>query len=82
LPGAACFAAGVRVLAIVVVVGALAGNASAAVENVQAVTSSGSATVTWQTTTPTRGRVVYGVNGLYLYSAREDTAATTHSVTL
>ena len=82
MPGAACFAASVRVLAVVVVLGTLAGNASAAVENLQAVTASGSATVTWQTTTPTRGRVVYGVNGLYLYSAREDTAATTHSVTL
>ncbi len=82
MPGAACLSVGVRLLAIVVVVGALAGNAAAAVEHVQVVSSSGSATVTWQTTAPTRGRVVYGVNGLYLYSPRESAASTTHSVTL
>ena len=82
LPGAACFPLGVGVLAIVVAVGALAGNAAASVESVQAVASAASTTVTWQTTVPTRGRVVYGVNGFYLYSARESTASTTHSVTL
>ncbi len=82
LPGAACFPSGVRLLAVVVAFGAFAGSAAAGVENVQAVASSASATVTWQTTAPTRGRVVYGVNGFYLYSARESTASTTHSVTL
>jgi len=40
------------------------------------------ATVTWQTSTPTRGQVAYGVDGLYLYSARESTATTSHSITL
>jgi hypothetical protein len=83
MPGAACLSVGVRLLALVVViVGALAGKAAAAIENVQVLASSGSATVTWQTTAPTRGRVVYGVNGLYLYSARESTASTSHSITL
>jgi hypothetical protein len=72
----------VRLLAVVVVFAALAGNAAAAVDNVQVAASSSSATVTWQTTAPTRGRVVYGVGGLYLYSARESTASTAHSVTL
>jgi hypothetical protein len=61
----------VRLLVVVLGFAALAGNAAAAVENVQAAASSSSATVTWQTTVPTRGRVVYGVDGLYLYSARE-----------
>ena len=40
------------------------------------------ATVTWQTSAPTRGQVAYGVGGLYLYSARESAATTTHSITL
>jgi Purple acid Phosphatase, N-terminal domain len=72
----------VRLLAVVVVFAALAGTAAAATDNVQVAASSSSATVTWQTTAPTRGRVVYGVGGLYLYSARESTASTAHSVTL
>lgn len=71
-----------RLLAVVVVFAALAGNATAAVENVQVAASASSATVTWQTTAATRGRVVYGVGGFYLYSARESTASTSHSVTL
>jgi hypothetical protein len=72
----------VRLLAVVFVFAALAGPAAAAVDNVQVAASSSSATVTWQTTAPTRGRVVYGVDGFYLYSALESTAATAHSVTL
>jgi hypothetical protein len=82
MPGAACFPVGVRLLAVVVLFAAFAGNAAAAVDNVQVAASSSSATVTWQTTAPTRGRVVYGVGGFYLYSERESTAATAHSVTL
>ena len=82
MPGAACFPVGVRLLAAVVVFAALRGNASASVDSVQVAASSSSATVTWQTTAPTRGRVAYGVGGFYLYSARESTAATAHSVTL
>jgi len=38
--------------------------------------------VTWQTSSPTRGQVAYGVDGLYLYSGRESAATTSHSVTL
>jgi len=45
-------------------------------------TASTSATVTWTTAAPVRGRVAYGVGGLYLYSAPEAAASTTHSVTL
>ena len=71
-----------RLLAVIVVVGTFVGNAAAAVENVQVVATSATATVTWQTTAPTRGRVEYGVDGFYLYSARESAASTTHSVTL
>jgi hypothetical protein len=67
---------------ILCAVGLAGASAAAAAENVQAVASPTSATVTWQTVTPTRGRVAYGVGGLYLYSARETTASTTHSVTL
>jgi hypothetical protein len=72
----------VRLLAVVVVFAALAGNAAATVEHVQVAVSASSATVTWQTTASTRGRVVYGIGGFYLYSAREGTASTMHSVTL
>jgi len=72
----------VRLFAVVVVFAAVAANAGAAVDNVQVAASSSSATVTWETTAPTRGRVAYGVGGFYLYSERESTAATAHSVTL
>jgi hypothetical protein len=71
LPGAACFPSGVRLLAVVVVVAAFAAPAVAA-----------TATVTWQTSSPTRGQVAYGIDGLYLYSARESATTTSHSVTL
>jgi len=81
-PGAACLPVGVRLLAVVVVFAAVAANAGAAVDNVQVAASSSSATVTWQTTAPTRERVAYGVGGFYLYSERESTPATAHSVTL
>jgi hypothetical protein len=82
LPGAACFPSGVRMLAVLVAAGVLASAAHASVGNVQAVASSSSATVTWQTSTPERDRVAYGVGGLYLWSPLESTAATTHSVML
>jgi hypothetical protein len=72
----------VRLFAVVVVFAAVAANARAAVDNVQVAASSSSATVTWQTTAPTRGRVAYGVGGFYLYSERESAATTAHSVTL
>jgi hypothetical protein len=72
----------VRLLAVIAVVATFAGTAAAAVENVQVVATSATATVTWQTSAPTRGRVEYGVDGFYLYSARESAASTTHSVTL
>jgi hypothetical protein len=82
MPGAACFPFGVRMLAVIVLVGVAAGSAHASVANVQAVATATSATVTWQTAAPERDRVVYGVGGLYLYSARESTASTAHAVTL
>jgi len=75
MPGAACFSYGVRVLAVLCAIGALA-----AVVTVAA--AAATATVTWQTATPVRGQVAYGVGGVYLYSAREPVATTTHSVTL
>src|SRR5947209_2468447 len=71
LPGAACFSVGVRVLAVMVSAAVLAAPAAAA-----------TATVTWQTNAPSRGQVAYGVGGVYLYSAREPVATTTHAVTL
>jgi hypothetical protein len=61
----------VRLLAVVLAFAAFAAPALAA-----------TATVTWQTSTPTRGQVAYGVDGLYLYSARESAATTSHAVTL
>ena len=71
LSGAACCSSGVRLLAVVVAFCVFAAPAVAA-----------SATVTWETAAPTRGQVAYGVDGLYLYSARESAATTRHSVTL
>ena len=71
IPGAACFSYGVRALAVIVAFGVFAGPAAAA-----------TATVTWQTATPVRQQVAYGVGGLYLFSQREGAATTTHSVTL
>jgi hypothetical protein len=87
-PGATCSSFGVRLVALLLAaLAALAGDAAAAraspqIEDVAAAASVGSATVTWRTSVPTRGRVVYGVGGLYLYSARESTSATTHAVVL
>src|SRR4051794_32604116 len=69
--GAACFSCCVRLLAVVSVLAALAAPASAA-----------TAIVTWQTSSPTRGQVAYGIDGLYLYSARESVATTSHSISL
>jgi hypothetical protein len=40
------------------------------------------ATITWTTTAPMRGRVAYGIGGAYLYSAQETVATTTHSVAI
>jgi hypothetical protein len=70
-PGAACFSLGVRLLVVASIFAAFASPAFAA-----------TATVTWQTSAPTRGQVAYGVDGLYLYSARESAATTAHSITL
>jgi len=57
-------------------------HAAPLIEEVHASASASSAVVTWRTSVPTRGRVAYGVGGLYLYSAPEATASTTHSVAL
>ena len=65
-------------LAVICAASIWAGAANAAVS---AVTSS-SATLTWTTPSPLRERVAYGVGGLYLYTQRESTPSTTHSVTL
>jgi hypothetical protein len=78
----------VRLLAVLLVASAvLTGGASAArstpqIEHVSAAASAASATVTWHTSVPTRGRVVYGVGGLYLYTARESSPVTTHALVL
>jgi hypothetical protein len=68
----------VRVLAVFAAAAIWAGTANAAVT---AVTSS-SATLTWVTPSPVRERVAYGAGGLYLYTQREATPSTSHSVTL
>jgi len=87
-PGATCSSFAVRLVAVLLAaLAALAGDAAAAraspqIEDVAAAASVGSATVTWRTSVPTRGRVASGVGGLYLYSARESTSATTHAVVL
>jgi hypothetical protein len=74
----------VRALAFLGVVGALASAASAAPPalELRVVAGASSATVTWTTATPTRGRVVFGVGALYLWSAREPAPVTSHSITL
>lgn len=45
-------------------------------------TTSASATIAWTTTTPSRGRVAFGVGEPALWSAREAAPTTRHSVTL
>ncbi|MDX6485916.1 MAG: hypothetical protein QOF43_1069 [Gaiellaceae bacterium] len=60
-----------RTIGLLVLSLALAGSASAA-----------TATISWQTDVATRGRVAYGVGGLYLYSAREAAPAHSHTITL
>jgi hypothetical protein len=78
----------VRLLAILVVASSvLTGAATAArstpqIEDVAAEASAATATVTWRTSVPTRGRVVYGVGDLYLYSARESSPVMAHAVVL
>jgi len=52
------------------------------IEDVAVEASAATATVTWKTSVPTRSRVVYGVGGLYLYTARESTPVTAHIVVL
>jgi hypothetical protein len=77
-----------RLLAVLVLVSCVLTGAAAAarstpqIEDVAAETSASTATVTWKTSLPTRGRVVYGVGGLYLYSARESSPATAHAAVL
>jgi hypothetical protein len=75
MPGAAAYAPRVRVAAVLCAAAFCAGAAHAAA-------TSSTATVTWSTPSPVRGSVAYGVDGLYLWSARESAASTSHSVTL
>jgi hypothetical protein len=77
-----------RLLAVLVLVSCVLTGAAAAarstpqIEDVAAETSASTAKVTWKTSLPTRGRVVYGVGGLYLYSARESSPVTEHAAVL
>jgi hypothetical protein len=61
---------------------ASAGRIEASIVDVRATASTGAATVTWTTSVPMRGRVSYGIGGIYLYTARELTATTQHTVAL
>jgi hypothetical protein len=78
----------VRLLAALVLASCTFTGAAAAarvtlqIEDVAAEASAATARVTWKTSIPTRGRVVYGVGGLYLYSARESSSGTAHAVVL
>jgi hypothetical protein len=78
----------VRLLAVLVVASSVLTGAAAAarstpqIEDVEAEASAATATVTWKTSLPTRGRVAYGVGGLYLYSPRESSPVTAHAVVL
>jgi hypothetical protein len=78
----------IRLLAALVVASCeLTGAAAAArstpqIEDVAAEASAATVTVTWKTSLPTQGRVVYGVGGLYLYSASESSPVKTHAVVL
>ena len=69
--------------AVMLVAGtASAGPSEASIADLRATASSGSASVTWTTSTPMRGRVSYGIGGTYLYTTLEPTAATQHTVEL
>jgi hypothetical protein len=74
----------VRVLAVILVFASLTSTAAAAprIAELRATAGSASATVTWTTGTPTRGRVAYGTGALDLWSALEPAPVTSHSVTL
>jgi hypothetical protein len=61
---------------------ATAGRSEASIVDVRASAASGSASVTWTTSIPMRGRVAFGIGGTYLYSALEPTAATAHTAEL
>ena len=61
---------------------ATAGRSEASIVDVRTSAASGSASVTWTTSIPMRGRVAYGIGGTYLYSALEPTAATVHTAEL
>jgi hypothetical protein len=57
-------------------------HAASSIEEVQATATESAATLSWRTAAPARGRVVYGVGGLYLWSARESAPSTSHTITL
>ncbi len=63
---------------------ASAGRSEASISDVRATasTSTSSATVSWTTSIPTRGRVSYGIGGTYLFTALERTTSTQHAVEL
>ena len=71
-------------IAVLLALSALGGAASAApaITDVRAAPTASSASIRWATATPSRGRVAYGVDGLYLFTAREPVATTSHSVEL
>jgi hypothetical protein len=61
------------------------GGAASASPSIAAVSTSASATsalVSWTSAAPSRGRIAFGVGGLYLYSAREPATTTSHEVEL
>lgn len=62
----------------------LCGAAAAApsIADVSTSTSASTAVVRWTTAAPSRGRVAFGVGGLYLYSASEPAPVTSHEIEL
>jgi hypothetical protein len=67
-------------LALLVLCGAA--SAAPSIADVSTSASATTAVVRWATAAPSRGRVAFGVGGLYLYSVREAVPAVAHAVEL
>jgi len=72
----------VGLVALALVLLADAAPAAPGVADVETAPSQSSAVVRWTTAAPTRGSVAFGVGGLYLYTAREPVATTSHQIDL
>jgi hypothetical protein len=69
-------------LTLAVAVGAGSASAALSIRGVSVSVSESTAVVRWTTSTPSQGRIAFGVRGLFLFSAPEAAPATRHEVAL